>query len=149
METVGCLKPICPESPNIMIVISRFLQLLSIACLVLMTACSRGPSSGPGSGVDGGDVALATHPNPPVALDKTTFLVSLPENVSAEKDVRIDLSMPGMYHGPNRPPCGHTGDRQYLCTGYFVMGGVWEVVVEADGRTLRTFTVEVKEKPSE
>ena len=111
----------------------------------LIVSCDSGTKE---PAVVSGDVrvGLDTYPSPPVALKTTNFLVRLVGADGAPvagAEVVLDLSMPGMYHGENRPPCRHTGEGEYLCQGYLVMGGLWEVAVEVNGSRMKTIRLDV------
>jgi len=122
-----------------------FAFLLFISFLVV--ACNPSMDEPSPSGDIRAD--LATYPSPPVSLKTTNFLVTLFDaggTPVSDANVVLDLSMPGMYHGENRPPCRLAEKGEYLCQGYFVMGGLWEVVVEVNGTPLRTVSLNVAEE---
>lgn len=119
-----------------------------ILLLLLLPGCLNSdskPSPGPTTATD---IRLNLFPSPPVALETTHFLVTVPRERKTEsgRRVAIDLTMPGMYHGENRPPCVETDPGEYFCKGYLVMSGRWQVVVEVDGEPRRTFYVDAVEK---
>jgi len=78
---------------------------------------------------------LKIDPDPPVALKETTFTAML-----AEKDgkpisgaqVILDLTMPGMDHGENRPKLTETAPGVYMGKGIATMGGQWDARVEVN-----------------
>ncbi len=129
--------------------------LVVLGMFLVAVACREGGARGTTSSTPEGNgrlsengktvAFLGTHPDPPKALEKTTFVVAFSSAPDEESRVVLDLSMPAMYHGENRPTCARTEGTEYLCTGYFVMGGAWEVAVEVDGTPLRTFTLNVRE----
>jgi len=128
------------------------IRLLLVLALVLSGgACRRDPKAGAGNAPQAGaasEVRLSTWPSPPVALRTTNFLVRLPgsmEGGPSGRKVAVDLTMPDMYHGENRPPCTEVDPGEYLCKGYLVMGGRWRVAVEVDGTEAATFFLDAVE----
>ncbi|MBI5189167.1 MAG: FixH family protein [Nitrospirae bacterium] len=78
-------------------------------------------------------IALKYAPDPPVALKDTAFTI----NVTGADGkplpgatVMLDLSMPGMYHGENRPVLAETAPGVYEGKGILTMGGGWLAKVE-------------------
>lgn len=79
------------------------------------------------------EVKLAMDPFPPVALKDTTFTATITDEGDTPingANVVFDLSMPGMYHGENRPAAAEISPGVYQAKGIFTMGGKWHVRVE-------------------
>lgn len=79
------------------------------------------------------DVQLVISPDPPVALKDTSLTATVKDasgNPVTGASVVFCLSMPGMYHGENRPQATESGPGVYTGTGVLTMGGNWLVGVE-------------------
>lgn len=110
--------------------------LIAIFLLVLvLPRCKGGPGADTEKRVDTGyaDVVLKLDPDPAVALRDVEFTAEVRDGEGAPlrgAEVIFDLSMPGMYHGENRPAAAEAGPGIYRATGVFTMGGKWLVAVE-------------------
>lgn len=123
-----------------------FTVLTAIISLLLVFSCNSGKPEPVSSGDMRAD--LDTYPSPPVSLKATNFLVTISDADGSPVNgahVLLDLSMPGMYHGENRPPCRLAGKGEYICKGYFVMGGLWKVVIEVNGTPVEVVNLSVEE----
>jgi len=108
---------------------------LVVVFAVFMTGC-KGDSKPPnGEHVDTGfaDVVLKLEPDPPLALKDTVLTAYVKDSDGRQLTgaaVVFDLSMPGMYHGENRPVGAESEPGVYRGEGVFTMGGKWLIKVE-------------------
>jgi hypothetical protein len=92
---------------------------------------------------DGIQVILDINPKPVSPMKELLFSVILKEGESAVTDARValDLTMPGMFMGVNRPVLSRVKDGRYEGNGVIPVcphgGKLWkvEVTVERDGRS--------------
>jgi hypothetical protein len=88
-------------------------------------------------------VILDLNPKPVSSMKELLFSVILKEGESAITDAKVglDLTMPGMFMGVNRPVLSHVADGRYEGKGIIPVcphgGELWkaEVTVERDGRS--------------
>jgi len=102
---------------------------------VFMTGCSGDSKPPAGGHVDTGfaDLVLKLEPDPPLALRDTVLTAYVKDSDGKQltnAEVVFDLSMPGMYHGENRPVGGESEPGVYRGEGVFTMGGKWLIKVE-------------------
>jgi YtkA-like len=106
-----------------------------LVSVVALSGC-KGDSKPPaGERVDTGyaDVVLKLEPDPPMALKDTSLTAEIKDTSGRPLTgarVVFDLSMPGMYHGENRPVGGEFKPGVYKGDGVFTMGGKWLIKVE-------------------
>jgi len=85
------------------------------------------------------DVNLSIDPDPAVALKPTRLIATVTDRDGAPvtgASVVFDLSMPGMYHGENRPAATEKMPGIYEAEAVLTMGGRWLIVVEVRGKGL-------------
>lgn len=118
-------------------------KLLYILLLVIGTAFMAGfgpPVSGALSQSKGGlTVSLNITPQPPVAMEPVTLLLTLTDATGRAitgADIAYDLTMPEMAMPPNRPPASEEAEGQYRSRTVFTMSGKWhiKVTVNNNGR---------------
>lgn len=137
--------------------------LVTAAILVLLFSLH----SGAGEGIDcdiqrgpcvhdarnGMRIEFDIAPRPVTAMSELTFIVTLKKNGVPLTDavVSLDLSMPGMFMGKNRPLLSHEGQGTYRGKGVITRCAsgrkIWKaaVAVERAGQTTdAAFVVEVK-----
>jgi len=117
--------------------------ILALCCLMLpLIACGGG--SGPAGAVDpAADVQTQTvdgllialeGPKEPKLLDTASFLITLTDAAGKPvegADVYIELLMPSMPMGTNKPVASPEGPGKYRAQGVFDMTGDWHVTVHA------------------
>jgi nitrogen fixation protein FixH len=116
----------------------------SFAILMLISACSAQPAapSGPPTTrqeqtVDGITIGLEMAEKPKLNAAQD-FIISLADAQGKPIDkasVYIDLLMPSMPMGSNRPVAASEGKGRYRAQGAYTMTGEWEITVfvELDG----------------
>lgn len=88
-------------------------------------------------------IELRYAPDPPVALKDTAFTVVVKDDKGGpitDATVEVDLSMPGMYHGENKPEMAETSPGVYEGKGILTMGGDWVAKVGVSGNVVGGFT---------
>jgi hypothetical protein len=84
-------------------------------------------------------VELGIVPDPAIALKNTRLIATVTDRVGMPLSglaVTFDLTMPGMYHGDNRPVADEILPGVYEAGAVLTMGGRWLVVVEVRGEGL-------------
>lgn len=84
-------------------------------------------------------VNLTIYPDPAVALKPTRLVATVTDRDGAPvtgASVVFDLSMPGMYHGENRPEAREAMPGVYEAPAIMTMGGRWLIAVEVRGKGL-------------
>lgn len=109
----------------------RWLFVLAL----LLTAC--GGATTPAAQtktVDGVTIALDAK-NEATMNKPQTWLITLTDAAGApidNADVYLDLAMPSMTMGQNKPLATPQGNGVYQAEGVYSMGGVWRVTVHAE-----------------
>jgi len=102
---------------------------------------------------EGMTIEFDIHPKPVTAMSELTFIVNLSRGGSPVTDasISLDLSMPGMFMGKNRPVLKQVYDGRYEGRGIITRcpsgNKTWqaEVTVEHAGKTaVASFVFEVK-----
>lgn len=140
-------------SPSRIRAFALHLSLLfaTIAIQILLVACGAAP--GPlreEQLVDGVVIGLEASASPPLNTSQE-LIVTLADEAGRPidgADVYLDLTMPAMPMGANRPEAAPEGQGSYRARAAYTMAGEWEiaVIVEADGVERRAvFTRRVDE----
>jgi nitrogen fixation protein FixH len=119
----------------------RIIYLASIAALAL-TLAGCGSAAGAGgedantqtATVDGLTIALEA-PATPAVLEQAAFLIRLSDAEGQPvdgADVYLDLTMPAMPMGVNKPIAEPQGGGVYRAQGIFDMAGDWKLTVVAE-----------------
>jgi len=98
------------------------------------------------------EIVFDIAPKPVTAMSELTFLVTLKKNGVPLTDaaVSLDLSMPGMFMGKNRPLLSHEGQGRYRGKGVITRCAsgrkIWKaaLAVERGQTTDAAFVFEVK-----
>lgn len=102
---------------------------------------------------EGVRVVFDINPKPVSPMKELVFTVTLTDSKGpvADASVSVDLTMPGMFMGINRPDLTHTGGGEYEGRGVIQAcphgGKIWraEVMITRQGRTAsESFTFGVK-----
>jgi nitrogen fixation protein FixH len=118
-------------------------RFASFAILLLLVACSAQPTRAPTTRqeqtVDGITIGLEMAEKPKLNAAQE-FIVSLSDAQGKPIDnasVYLDLTMPTMPMGSNRPVAASEGKGRYRAQAAYTMTGGWEVTVfvELDGAT--------------
>ncbi len=128
----------------------RLPATLMLALLTLLALAACGPAAAPPTRyeqtVDGLTIALEASASPRLNASER-LLVTLTDAQGQPvdgADVYIDLDMPAMPMGTNRPIAEPQGEGRYLASTAYTMVGEWEltVVAEVDGVERRAvFTI--------
>jgi hypothetical protein len=102
---------------------------------------------------EGSRIEFDIQPKPVTVMRELSFTITITRNGKPAKDVSasLDLSMPGMFMGKNRPVLEKAGDGIFRGTGVIIRCAsgrkTWqaEIVVERGGKTdVADFVFEVK-----
>jgi len=110
--------------------------MLLLFLSALVSACERDAPVREEAETGYAHVELGIEPDPAVALKETRLISTITDKDGRPMSglsVVYDLSMPGMYHGENRPEAGETLPGVYEAKGVLTMGGRWLIVVEVRG----------------
>lgn len=122
-----------------------------VVCAVLV-GCGRSASSAPALQIQTvNDITITLeYKRMPVMMEAQTWTVRLSDSQGVPidgADVYLDLVMPGMAMGQQKPLATAQGSGRYLATGFYSMDSQWQVVVHAEVAgvdTQATFTIDVQ-----
>lgn len=113
----------------------RWPALLAALLLVALAGCGAAPAvTRQEQTVEGLTIALETAERPPINTNQT-FTVTLSDAQGRPVDgaeVYLDLTMPAMPMGTNRPIADPQGQGRYSAGAAYTMTGVWEIAVVAE-----------------
>jgi hypothetical protein len=130
-----------PRLSRIRTFVSRFSLLfatIALQTLILLAACGVAPAPlREEQLVDGIVIGLEASPSPPLNTSQE-LLVTLADEAGRPidgADVYLDLTMPAMPMGTNRPEAAPEGEGRYRARAAYTMAGDWEIAVfvELDG----------------
>lgn len=113
-------------------------RYLTLLLAFLLAACGQSAPAGLPAPVtktvDGISVTLAASQNPSVnaAQEWVVTLKDAAGQPITGADVFLDLLMPAMPMGQNKPLATPRGDGTYVAQGVYSMSGAWHVVVHAE-----------------
>lgn len=107
-----------------------------IVCMALVS-CGRAASPAIARAthtVNGITIVLESHPRPVMAMPQTwtVILTDAAGTPIDGADVYLDLIMPGMPMGQQKPLALPAGSGRYVATGAYTMDETWEVIVHAE-----------------
>lgn len=107
---------------------------LSIVLLIIAVAslagCGQTATKEFSQTSDGLTATLQTGPNPPVAMEPVTFMLTINDATGQAVEgaqVTYDLTMPEMTMPPNQLQAAEEGSGLYRTEGTFTMPGDWQV----------------------
>lgn len=113
----------------------RGMLMLSIL-LALLAGCSAATQPAPGltQTVDGLTVTLTTTTHPTVAVPQAwqIMVTDAAGQPVADAEVYLDLVMPGMPMGQQKPWAIPQGNGLYTAEGAYTMDGPWQLIVHVE-----------------
>ncbi len=106
-----------------------------VVCIALF-GCGRDASADPVMHmhtINGITIVLESQPNPVMAMPQT-WTVRLSDTAGTpinDAEVYLDLVMPGMPMGQQKPIAMPAGSGRYVASGAYTMDETWQVVVHA------------------
>lgn len=127
-----------------------------VVCIALL-GCGRDTSADPVMQlhtVDGVTIVLESQPHPVMAMPQT-WTVRLSDSAGTpinDAEVYLDLVMPGMPMGQQKPIATPAGAGRYVASGVYTMDETWQVVVHAAIAGVdhqATFSITVQPQPAD